>query len=259
LTQQLPFNALRVIWEPAQLIHLGVMYALLAVPFTAGATCIGLTFLAAPQSLHRVYLWNLIGSGAGAIGIVAALWLFAPIQCLFLVAGVGLLAGLTFAVGQRSSVGIVVVSAALAFGAAALVAVPDEWTRLQPSEYKALSTALRTKDARLVRQYSGPLGLVSVVESPTVPFRYAPGLSLNAPSLPPEQIGVFVDGGSFATINRFDQEQESDSHLSYTTDALVYALTDRPSVLVLGTGGGATSYRRCIMVGDEGLASCPQR
>lgn len=238
LLQQLPFNALEIVWEPSGLIYLGAMYALLAVPFTAGATSIGVAFLAAPHVINRVYLWNLVGSGAGALGVVLALRLVPPMETLLLVAALALLAALVAAVRPPSRFAVTVVIAAAAGGASIWLVLPNAWTELNISQYKPLSTALRAKDASLERQYSGPLGLVSVVESPTIPFRYMPGLSLNAPSVPPEQVGVFTDGGAFTAISRFDGESDA-SYLAYTTDALAYALTTAPSVLVLGAGGGS--------------------
>ena len=53
--------------------------------------------------------------------------------------------------------------------------------------------ALLVPDARIIDERSSPLGLVSVVESPTIPFRHAPGLSLNNITEPPLQLGVFTD------------------------------------------------------------------
>jgi hypothetical protein len=236
--QQLPFNALEIVWEPSGLIYLGAMYGLLAVPFTAGATAIGLAFLAAPRAINRVYLWNLVGSGSGALGVVLALMLLSPMDALLAVAMLALFAALVAAASPPSNLSVAAVVVAAVVGAGIWLALPGTWTDLNISQYKPLSTALQVKNAVLGREYSGPLGLVSAVKSPTVPFRYVPGLSLNAPSVPPEQIAVFTDGDGLTAINRFDERTSDTSYLGYTTDALAYALTDAPSVLVLGAGGG---------------------
>ena len=98
----------------------------------------------------------------------------------------------------------------------------------------------------MLRERSGPLSLLSVVESPNVPFRYVPGLSLNAPAAPPDQLGVFVDGGSMTAITRFDGRRERLAYLDYTTDALAYHLVEQPSVLVLGAGGGSSLKGLCL-------------
>lgn len=238
LAQHLPFNALEVIWDPSELLYLTLMYGLLAIPFTSGATCIGLGFLRYRDQIGYVYFWNLLGSGAGALGVMITLSLFSPIDNLLLTAALGLAAAALPAMGESTQRLRLGTAGLVTLAAIAWILIPDAWLALRISEYKGLSAALRVKDAKLIREYSGPLGLVSALESPAVPFRHLPGLSLQAPSLPPRQIGVFIDGGSLAAINAYDGRRESLSYLNYTTDALAYALVNRPAVLVLGAGGG---------------------
>ena len=238
LSQILPFNALKVIWAPSQLLYLCAVYLLLAVPFTAGATCIGLAFLKSTTAPGRVYLWNLLGSGAGALGCVAALSVFSPMTCLALVAGIGLIAAAISEFGRGMFRGLLTIAGTAVIGAVAWSAAPSSWVELDISEFKGLRRALAIQDARLARERSGPLALLSVVESPTVPFRYAPGLSLHSPALPPPQLGIFADGEFAAAIDAWDGRLESLAYLDHSTDALAYHLTHRPEVLVLGAGGG---------------------
>ena len=238
LAQRLPFNALEIVWNPAQLLYLSAIYVLLAVPFTCGATCVGLAFMQRSDAIGRVYLWNLLGSGAGALGIVGALSVLSPTGCLAAVAALGLAAGLLTEIRKEAARRMAALGGLALLGAAVWAALPPSWSELRISEYKGLSRALSVQDAKLVREYSGPLALLSVVESPTVPFRHAPGLSLLAPALPAEQIGVFVDGDALTTIDAFDGRAEQLAYLGYSTDALAYALTARPEVLVLGAAGG---------------------
>ena len=75
-----------------------------------------------------------------------------------------------------------------------------------------------------------------VLRSPTIPFRHAPGLSLNNPVEPPPQLGVFTDGDGLSTITAFDGRLEPLAYLDYTTAALPYHLLERPHVLLLGVG-----------------------
>src|SRR5262249_59380515 len=72
------------------------------------------------------------------------------------------------------------------------------------SEYKGLAMALRVPGARIIEERSSPLGLISVVESPTIPFRHAPGLSLNNTIEPPPQLGMFTDAEAISPITRFE-------------------------------------------------------
>ncbi|MHA1528193.1 MAG: spermidine synthase [Alphaproteobacteria bacterium] len=243
LSQSLPFNALEVVWAPSQLLYLGVIYLLLVVPFTAGATCIGLAFLKSVAAPGRVYLWNLLGSGAGALAAMAALSVFAPMTCLALVAAIGLAAAAAGEIGRGRVRGPIAIAGVAVIGAVAWAAAPPAWVALDVSEFKGLTRALAIRDAALARQYSGPLALLSVVESPTVPFRYAPGLSLRAPALPPPQLGIFADGEFAAAIDTWDGQPESLAYLDHSTDALAYHLTGRAEVLVLGAGGGRLVFQ----------------
>ena len=125
-------------------------------------------------------------------------------------------------------------------GLALPLALPDHWLRPHPSPYKGLSLALTAPDARIVAERHGPLGWLAAVESPTVPFRHAPGLSLMAPAGPPEQVGLFTDGGAPSAITRADGDLR---YLKAETAAFPYHLVEHPRALVLGAGGGAEVLR----------------
>ncbi len=47
VTMRLPFNALAILWEPEQLLWLGLAYVLLVLPFFFGGAAIGLAFAGA--------------------------------------------------------------------------------------------------------------------------------------------------------------------------------------------------------------------
>jgi SAM-dependent methyltransferase len=238
--QSLPFNAMAIVWDPAELLYLLAMYLLLVVPFFCGATCVGLAFVCHGDKVGRLYAFNLIGSAAGALGIVAVLFVLPASDALRLVAALGFIAAGLVAL-DRSAVFWRALSAGGAVLAFTVWAVlPAEWLRLRISDYKALPGALNVMGTKLVSERSGPLSLLSVVESPSVPFRYVPGLSLNAPMTPQDQLGVFFDGDSMTAISRFDGRREGLVWLDYTTDALAYHLLQEPRVLVLGAGGGSS-------------------
>lgn len=235
--QALPFNALAVVWDPSQLLYLLVMYLLLVIPFFCGAVCVGLAFVCHGDESGRIYAFNLVGSAVGALGLVAVLFAVPPSDALRLIASMGLISTALVALNGR-----LVFWRALSAGAAilaftVLAFLPDAWFVLRISDYKGLPGALNVLGTRVLSEHSGPLSFLSVVESSSVPFRYVPGLSLNAPAVPQRQLGVFVDGGSMTAITRFDGRREGLAYLDYTTDALTYHLVRQPSVLVLGAGG----------------------
>ena len=239
IAERLPFNALAVIWDPRQLLYIPILYLLFTVPFFCGATCVGLALAAFPDHIGRIYRYDLVGAGAGALGVAAALFLVMPSLALKFVAGLALvaaaLAGARMIDAARRWRAVLVTLAALA----ALAVMPPSWTELRLSEYKGLSQALLVPGTEVLDEESSPLGLLTIVRSPTIPFRHAPGLSLNNVIEPPPQLGIFTDGDGLSVITAFDGRTEPLLYLDYTPAALPYHLLERPAVLNLGAGGGA--------------------
>ena len=236
VVQRLPFNALAVVWEPSQLLTVAVMYLVLMVPFFFAANCVGLAFAAFGVAPGRIYRFDLVGAGLGAAAVIGALFVVEAEDALRLVMALG------FAAAGLAGLGSAPWWRGLGYGLVGLVlavAVPAEWIAPQVSQYKGLSTALRVPGAEVVATRSSPLGRLAVVESPLVPLRHAPGLSLNATAGPPAQLGLFVDGEGPAAIVRYDGVPESVAYLDFMTEALPYHLVPRPRVLVLGAGAGA--------------------
>ena len=237
IAQRVPLNALEVVWDRGQLVYFLLVYLLLAVPFFFAATAIGLALARHKERIGLVYRSDLVGAGLGGLGIIGVLSVVDLASCLKLIGGLGCLAAAVGAWQESKKLGG---PTALVAGAVALMALwPTAWVAPQPSPYKDLSLALSVPGARVVAKRSGPLGLITAVESPTIPFRYAPGLSLNATAEPPQQIGLFTDGGGMTAITRFDGRRETIAYLDQQTSALPYHLLRRPRVLVLGAGGGA--------------------
>jgi len=238
LAQQVPVNPLELLWDPLQPLYLATLYLLLAVPFLFAANCIGLAFCRFRGRIGKVYAADLLGAGTGALGMVALLFALTPMEALNTIGAAGFAAAaLSLAAkgigGRRRAMALP--AAALAF----LLILSGPLVELRLSPYKGLSQTLQVTGAGIVQELFGPLGLVTVVESPRVPFRHAPGLSLRSPFEPPEQLGVFTDGGGFGIINRHDRMAPPPGYLDYLTSALPFHLLEKPRVLVLGAGGGS--------------------
>jgi hypothetical protein len=73
LTQRVPFDAFLIVWEVRQVVYLGCYYLLLSVPFFAAATAIGLALTSESEKCPRLYAYNMVGSGAGALLAVVLL------------------------------------------------------------------------------------------------------------------------------------------------------------------------------------------
>ena len=219
LAQRVPFNALEIFWDPRQPLHLLHLYLLLFVPFFFAANCICLSFVRHGDNTHRIYSADLTGAAVGCLLVVALLFLLMPTQALRVISVLGLaaaaIAALQFRLRRR-----VVLPFLLAAAVALLFALPASMTELRISPYKGLREALLVDGAKVIARRSSPLGLVTVVDSPRVPFRDAPGLSLNAVTEPPAQLGVFIDGDNFSALTRFDGDTAKLDYLDQMTSAL---------------------------------------
>ncbi len=238
LAQRVSFNPLEFLWDPRQPYRLLLIYLLLFLPFFFAANCICLTFSVFPDHIHRIYSFDILGAGAGSLGIIVALFVFSPLGALKLLSAAGMVVAALACVECKLRPRRWL-PALLSLGAVLMpLAWHGDFSELRLSPYKELSQALQVKDARIIEQASSPLALITVVESPLIPFRHAPGLSLNASGEPPPQLGIFSDGDSMSALNRFDQKYEALSYLDYLTSALPYHLFANPRVLVLGAGAG---------------------
>jgi spermidine synthase len=236
LSQALPLNVLELAWDGRQQLYLLATYLVLAMPFFFAATAIGLALAACGERVGVVYRSDLIGAGLGALAVIGGLFWLPAERCLAMVGAAGLASAALAARGASTPPAAAWV---LAVAAVVLPVVwPNAWASPRLSPYKELSLALTVPETRIVAERSSPLGLLTVVESPSVPFRYAPGLSLHSMSEPPEQLAVFTDGGGMTAITRFDGRPAPLAYLDQQTAALPYHLLPRPRVLVLGAGGG---------------------
>lgn len=234
VAQAVPFNAMEILWDARQWLWLALQYLVLFVPFFFAAFCLCLAFSRFGSQSHRIYGADLWGAAAGGLLAFGLLFILPPQRVLLAVAGLALAAaGLAWPPPRRRVGGLLLL--------AALVlpwAIPETLLALHPSQFKSLSQTLLVTGAQVKAEKHSPLGQVTVVESPRVPLRYAPGLSLTATREPPPQLGVFVDGEGPAAITRFDGRREPLTFLGQMPSAMPYQILQRPSVLVLGAGAG---------------------
>ncbi|MEA3372328.1 MAG: SAM-dependent methyltransferase [Campylobacterota bacterium] len=237
VAQQIPFNPLEILWETKQLFWLLCLYLLLALPFFFAANAVGLAFIYNKTDISGVYAADLLGAGLGSLGILGLLYLFFPASLLQLIALAALFAAaIGFKeLGLRPKVGV------LLLFALSLVAVlfSGRGSTLSINEYKDLSQILRISGTKIVKESSSPLGMLCVIESPDVPFRYVPGLSMASDVEPPQQLGVFTNGDGMSAITKYPEKIEMLGYLDYQTSALAYHLGDLDKVLILGAGGGS--------------------
>lgn len=232
IAQRLRFNPLEITWEPGQFLLLGATYLLLLIPFFFAATCIGLAFSRFGDRIGAVYAADLVGAGLGAVGAVLFMSTAPAEYWLIAILGAGLASAAAAAVDLKTL-------AWLTAAALSCALAPRTWLEPQLPEYKGLHTALLAPDARILVERDSPLGRVTIVDSPSVPFRSAPGLSLSSPYTPEDQLGVFRDGAGPEPLTRFDGDRSDIAYLDFTTAAAPYHIAQPSRVLILDAGAGA--------------------
>ncbi len=236
------FNPLEILWDVGQTARLGAVFLGLSVPFFLAGTGVSLTFRTRTDAAHRLYLADLCGGGSGAVFAVGLLHFLDPAAVLRVVSAVGAGAAVVCCARGR---GFRVILSASAAVFAALWVVPDAILTPQPFAYKGLPYALKIPDARILAERFGPSGWVVLVESPQVPFRLAPGLSLNCEATVPAQLGLFTDGDGPAVLLPRNVQPENTAFFDCLLRTLPYGLAagrleppETPRVLIVGFGDG---------------------
>lgn len=238
IVQHLPFNTLEILWDSSQWQRLLLSYLLLTLPFFFVANALALTLMRYHQHIPQVYGIDLIGAGLGAMLVMVLLQMFTPDIVLRVLALFGLSAGF-FALTNFSARYKQLTAAVLLVSMIAIVLTPQRWLDLRLSEYKGLAQTLLIKDASLLQSHSSPVSKTSVVESPLIPFRHAPGMSLQSPAGPPEQLAVFRDGDEMTAIDHVTDIKSLEYH-DYMSSALPYHVHRSPrNALILYSATGS--------------------
>lgn len=237
VAQQIPFNPEEMLWNWREPVRLMFIYLLLSLPFFFVANAIALTFSSFSKLITRVYAFDLFGAGVGSLGVILILYIIPPLAALSLVSALGI-ACIAVAAWELHLSKRLWIGAAVLLSMAIVVWPGQGPSGLVLSPYKDLSQTLRVSGARVIAERFSPMAILQVVENDRVPLRYAPGMSLNARSSPPAQLGLFSDGGSMGTITQDSGDPRAVDFLDQLTSALPYHLQHAHRVLVLGAGGG---------------------
>ncbi|MDP8996783.1 MAG: hypothetical protein M3O03_07235, partial [Pseudomonadota bacterium] len=138
--QQVPFNALFLISDPAQKWRLVANFLLYFLPFLAGAFFLGSVFLWARSVFARVYFADLAGSGLSGLAMLGSMYVLAPANLILAPLALWTFGGLLWfrTMGSKLQVTGFISAAALAF-AAHLMAPLLGLTTIAVSDYKAVS------------------------------------------------------------------------------------------------------------------------
>ena len=239
--QQVPFNAIFLISDPAQKWRLVANFLLYFLPFLAGAFFLGSVFLRARSVFARVYFADLAGSGLSGLAMLAAMYVLVPADLILAPLALWSLGGLLWlrAMGSKLQMAVFVCAAALAF--ATQVSAPMlGLTTLAVSDYKGISYARKFPDNALVYKSISPFGDLEIYSSSYLHF--APGLSDNAAFNLPEEpsnayLAMYNDGeGPTGIIRNLSDAQTA--YFRFLPMYYPYVLKSNPDTFVAQLSGG---------------------
>ena len=243
--QQLPFNAIFLVSDPAQKWRLFANFILYLLPFIAGATFLGTVFLRAKTGFNRVYFADLAGSGLCGLVFLAATYVFWPENLIVAPLILWTIGSLLWFTGfGEFRLGLVFVLIAAGTLVTHFKAPSDlGLTKLATSDYKGVAYARKFPDSKRVYARDTPFGFIEVYSSSYLHF--APGLSDNAAfnlkSMPANAyLGLYIDGEGPAGILRELPPAETD-YFRYLPMIYPYVIKKQPSTFVVQFGGGIST------------------
>ena len=235
LCNSLSFDLIRLSWDKNQIFFILIYYFILSLPFFFAGLTISFAITKLAQAVNKIYFADLIGAGTGSI---LAVFIFLPKGekgVMVFIAFLALLA--SFLLSLRASILLRLSLIILLMAEAALFIFSPSCLSFRISPFKALPVALKYPQAKHLFTRWNATSRVDILESPAV--RYAPGLSLLYRKELPPQLGLSVDGGELTAVTHFQEEEESAlEFLSFLPYSLAYALSQRPSTLVIEPKGG---------------------
>ena len=232
-----PFNPLQLqnqaTWQP-QLWNIGLYYLALLPFFFLAGTFISLNFVLNARRIGVVYGYDLTGAGAGAAGVLAAMFGVHAFNLVPLLL-VPLAASALF-ISRRSF--ILAVGALLA-GEAGLLTDPQAAF----NDFKAIYAPLHTQGATVVATILSPRGDYLLLDD--FQERVDTDISNNAGMMglsgPPRAYGLYRDGNRIAALPKGGDSDGGDWDVGYARaalDALPYELIPHARVLLAGGSGG---------------------
>jgi hypothetical protein len=212
-----------------QVANIALYYAALFPFFFLAGLAVSLNFVVHAGEVGRVYGYDLLGAGTGAVVALALMFVLHPFWLI-----PALLPLLTVAA---------MLSGGTAWRVAALVVLAGTEAAVlafaapRVNEFKPIYAPLNVPDSRVVAEVLSPRGVYRLLDNFTE--RLDVDVSNNAGALglpaPPRTFGLYRDGARIAALPNGQPEA---AHARASLDAAPFALLDAPRVLALGGAGG---------------------
>jgi len=190
-----------------------------------------LIFFQLSKKIGKIYFFNLIGSGIGALLVVPSLYIFDAPTLIILIAFLASLSSFFF--GLNCGKGFQITSGILTIFFLFLVFFNIHYQIIKVSYVKG------EKETNLIYQKWSPVGRV-VVSPMKENVIHAWGLSQNyKPEKYPEQLQIMIDGAAGTNLEKITDNLEKDlAHLKYDITSLAYYIAPKSRSLIIGFGGG---------------------
>ncbi len=220
LSNQIPFDPVRLSWSRIELFYIGLYYITLSIPFFFAGLIIATAFSSISEKSGLLYGADLLGAGMGSMGILYLMSVTGPDNTVFILSLIALFAA--FVMGKK-----LLRTASLVFIMLTILLIifHPEFINIRMSPYKGLPLALRYPGAEHLKTYFSPFSKIDTFKSTAV--RFAPGLSLKYLDTLPEQIGLSTDGGKLNAITS-TADRKSLAFLQYLPSALPYEIRNSP-------------------------------
>ena len=239
--QALPLNVEYALYSLRHGLLMAVYHLLIFIPFLLGATVIGLSLLHLGERTHTVYAANLLGSGAGGLGMLGLMYVLPEVGLLYAASAAAMAGALLWslcAAGRRVRLIVAVLLVGLP---------PAVWQMRRPlslriDQYKVLAALRRLEaqgDARHLLTRQSPRGRLDVYASPCLRQTLFAGLTADVP--PPGQLMITADGWDAGTVYKIRSERQAPI-LDHTIMSVAYRLRPGARVLLLGETGGANVW-----------------
>ncbi len=235
VSQVVPLDELQLIWDGRQVFYLLAYYLLFFIPFFFGAGAIAVVFTSFGRQAHKLYFYNMAGSGLGAAAAAVLMYGNSPTALLLIISAVGFVASSLFA--YRFSRLASVLTVVLGTIWVVVFSSAGPWPlKLQISENKSLVYYQNLPGARTLATRYSPLARLDCIDAPAI--RSFAGLSIAYTGPLPGQMVIISDADAVSAVNRFKSISELDC-FGHMTSALAYYLLTGPQVCIIGSGGGS--------------------
>ena len=89
--------------------------------------------------------------------------------------------------------------------------------KLECLHIKVLPTVLRYPDSKIVLSKENSYSVLDVIESPSI--KSAPGISLKYDKVPPDQLGLTIDGDNLSAITQVKEDIKSLDFINFLPES----------------------------------------